>query len=222
MQCLLPRADRDACKVADQLGHQPGESQRHLKSLLLFLLPYWIGRLTIYWRWQILEAGQRGADSNQQSGAVRHWPGQCGKSSTQRGFHHSGDGDGDDPLEHARWQILNFLHPWFSFDHSPGGAAWSEVWGAILGLREAEPGEQRGLSALPLHTVLRHWEWKAGLQDLAGMRACRDKMISLILLFIILISQVFSRQAVQMDALISAFVDEIKQVSFYRVDVLTD
>ena len=37
-----------------------------------------------------------------------------------------------------------------------------------MGLRQAEPGEQRGLPALPLHTVLCHREWKTGLQDLAG------------------------------------------------------
>ena len=66
------------------------------------------------------------------------------------------------------WLMAN-IKIFASFDHPPGGAAWSEVWGAILGLREAEPGEQRGLSALPLHTVLRHREWKAGLQDLAGI-----------------------------------------------------
>ena len=51
--------------------------------------------------------------------------------------------------------------------------------------------------------------------------ACSDMMISLILQFFILISQVFSRQAVQMDALISAFVDEIKQVSFYPAKIST-
>ena len=91
---------------------------------------------------------------------------------------------------------------------SSGCSAWSEVRGAILGLCQAKSGEQRGLPSLPLHSVLRHWERPKSLQDLTG----KDRILSFIFpLYFTLRPQVFSRQAVQMDALISAFVDEIKQ-----------
>ena len=45
-------------------------------------------------------------------------------------------------------------HPYRVF--IPGHPPWTEVRGAVLGLRQAQPGEQRRLPALSLHSVLSH------------------------------------------------------------------